>query len=229
MIFFGKILFPPQKKKGNTGLISFRCPLIDRYIAVTRNSIYTIQYNRSKSSTSDPIIINKVLDLVKFHSARIACNQNNILLYTTHQQSSSIQIYDNQFNLVKTFHSSIKNNQSFCCTNTLIALIEKDELLISYFPYVIPKKISLLLFDINTFELRYTIDLNNCSNIYTMKCLEQHNVFFALSDEKILWIIKIDNNETIQMAKKTFYTNQTEVKKKFTFFFLFKNKNFKLF
>jgi hypothetical protein len=44
-----------------------------------------------------------------------------------------------------------------------------------------------------------------------MKCLEQHNVFFALSDEKVLWIIKIDNNETIQLAKKTFYTNQTEV------------------
>jgi hypothetical protein len=194
--------------------------LIDQYTAVTRNAIYTIQYNQSKLSTS---IVNKVLDLEKFHFARIACNQNNILLYTTHQQSSSIQIYDKQFNLVKTFHSSIKNSYSFCCTNTLIALTEKDDVLISYFPYVTPKKISLILFDIDTFELRYTIDLNNCSNIYTMKCLEQHNVFFALSDEKILWFIQIDNNETIQMAKKTFYTNQTEVKKK-TYFGFFRNE-----
>jgi len=48
-----------------------------------------------------------------------------------------------------------------------------------------------------------------------MKCFEQSNVFFGLSDEKILWIIKIDNNGTIQMAKKPFYTNQTEVKKKY--------------
>jgi hypothetical protein len=52
-----------------------------------------------------------------------------------------------------------------------------------------------------------------------MKCLEQSNVFFGLSDEKILWIIKIDNNGTIQMAKKPFYTNQTEVKKTLTFFY----------
>jgi hypothetical protein len=94
----------------------------------------------------------------------------------------------------------------------MIGLTEKEEVLISYFPYVTPKKISLLLFDIDTFELRYTIDLNDCSTIYTMKCLEQHNVFFGLSDEKVLWIINIDNNETIQTAKKTFYTNQTEVK-----------------
>ncbi len=204
-----KLFFSPKTKK-IFNIILFRCTLIDRYIGVTHNSIYTIQYNRSKSN---PIIVTKVLDFVKFHSARITCNQNNILFYITHQKSSSIQIYDSQFNLVKTFHSSINNSHSFCCTNTLIGLTEKDEVLISYFPYVNPKKISLLLFDIDTFELRYTIDLNNCSNIYTMKCLEQYNVFFALTDEKILWIIKIDNNETIQMAKKTFYTNQTEVKK----------------
>jgi hypothetical protein len=68
--------------------------------------MYTIQYNRSKSSTSSPLIVNKVLDLEKFNSARIACNQNNILLYTTHQQSSSIRIYDNQFKQQKIFHSS---------------------------------------------------------------------------------------------------------------------------
>ncbi|CAF4086254.1 unnamed protein product, partial [Rotaria sordida] len=77
--------------------------------------------------------------------------------------------------------------------------------------YITPKKVTLLLFDIDTFELRYTIDLNNCSHIYTMKCLEKYNIFFGLSDEKILWIIKINNNETIQMAKKTFYTDQTEM------------------
>jgi len=52
-------------------------------------------------------------------------------------------------------------------------------------------------------------------------------LFFALTDEKILWIIKIDNNETIKMAKKTFYTNQTEVKK-FNFFYYLKN-NLELF
>ena len=45
-----------------------------------------------------------------------------------------------------------------------------------------------------------------------MKCLEQYNILFVLSYEKILWIIRIDDNETVQMAKKTFYTNQTEVK-----------------
>lgn len=185
--------------------------MIDQYIAVTRHSVYTIQYNRAKSLISDVISINKVLDLTKFHSIRIACNENNILFYITDQQSSSIQIYDDQFKLIKTFSCSINNSQSFCCTNTLIALTEKDQMLVSHFPYVTPKKISLLLFDIETFELQYTIDLNDCSSIYTMKCLEQDNVFFALTDEKILWIIQIDNNQTIQMAKKTFYTNQTEV------------------
>ena len=55
-----------------------------------------------------------------------------------------------------------------------------------------------------------------------MKCLEQHNIFFTLSDEKILWFIQIDNNETVQIATKTFYTNQTEVKKKQFPFSLFK-------
>jgi hypothetical protein len=45
-----------------------------------------------------------------------------------------------------------------------------------------------------------------------MKCLEQSNVFFALSDEKILWIVKIDQQQTAQIAKKSFYTNQTEVR-----------------
>lgn len=189
----------------------FRCSLIERYIAVTRHSIYTIEYNRLKSSNSNSIIVTKVLDIEQFHSARIACNENNIFLYTTEQQSSSIQIYDRQFNQMKIFQSSIINSPSFCCTNTLIALTEKENVLVSYVPYITPKKISLLLFDIETFQLRYTIDLNNCSNIYTMKCLEQYNVFFALSDEKILWIIKIDQHEMIQIAQKPFYTNQTEV------------------
>lgn len=59
-----------------------------------------------------------------------------------------------------------------------------------------------------------------------MKCLEQYNVFFALSDEKILWIIKIDNNETIQLAKKTFYTNQTEVNNIDLVFILKKTLNY---
>jgi hypothetical protein len=94
----------------------------------------------------------------------------------------------------------------------LIALTEKDNVLISYFPYKTPKKVSLLLFDIDTLELRYTIDLNECSEIYTMKCLEQYNILFVLSYEKLLWIIRIDENETIEMAKKPFYTDQTEVK-----------------
>lgn len=52
-----------------------------------------------------------------------------------------------------------------------------------------------------------------------MKCLEQHNIFFTLSDEKILWFIQIDNNETVQIATKTFYTNQTDVKKPFLLFY----------
>ncbi|CAF4869926.1 unnamed protein product, partial [Rotaria sp. Silwood2] len=60
--------------------------------------------------------------------------------------------------------------------------------------------VSLLLFDIDIFDLRYTIDLNNCSNIYTMKYLEKYNIFFVLSDE------------TIQMAKTNFHTNQTEMR-----------------
>ncbi|CAF4862084.1 unnamed protein product [Rotaria sp. Silwood1] len=192
------------------------CSFMDRYIAVTHKSIYIIEYNKSKLSSSNSIIVEKVLELEKFNSARITCNENKILLYTIYQQKSSIQIYDKQFKKEKTFDSLINkqlpiNSHSFCCTNTLIGLTEQDEILISYFPYVTPKKVSLLLFDIDTFELRYTIDLNNCSNIYTMKCLEKYNVFFGLSAEKNLWIIKINNNETIQVAKKTFYTNQTEM------------------
>jgi hypothetical protein len=104
------------------------------------------------------------------------------------------------------------NSPSFCCTNTFIALTDKENVLVSYVPYITPKKVSLLLFDIETFQLCYTIDLNNCSNIYTMKCLEQLNIFFALSDEKILWIVKIDQQEMVHIAKKSFYTNQTEVR-----------------
>ncbi|CAF4271500.1 unnamed protein product, partial [Rotaria magnacalcarata] len=103
------------------------------------------------------------------------------------------------------------NSNSFCCTNTLIGLTQKDEILISYFPYITPKKVSLLLFDMDTFGLSYSIDLNNCSTIYTMKCLKKYNIFFGLSDEKILWIIKINNDETIQLTKKTLYTDQTEM------------------
>ena len=174
-------------------------------------SLYTIEYNRSKSSISNPIHVNQVLQLEKFHSVRMASNETNLLLYTTEAQSSSIQIYDRQFNRVKHFHHSLKPSPSFCCTNTLIGLTEKEEVLISHFPYITPKKISLLLFDIDTFQLRYTVDLNNCSNIYSMKCLEEYNIFFALSDEKILWIMQIDHQGTVQIAKKPFYTNQTEV------------------
>ncbi|CAF0762035.1 unnamed protein product [Rotaria sordida] len=192
------------------------CSFINLFIVVTHNAIYSIEYNKSKLLPSNSIIVEKVLDLEKFNSARIACNENKILLYTIYQHKSLIQIYDKQFKKEKTFDSSINkqlpiNSHSFCCTNTLIGLTEKDEILISYFPYITPKKVTLLLFDIDTFELRYTIDLNNCSHIYTMKCLEKYNIFFGLSDEKILWIIKINNNETIQMAKKTFYTDQTEM------------------
>lgn len=54
-----------------------------------------------------------------------------------------------------------------------------------------------------------------------MKCHEKFNLFFGLSSEKTLWIIKINYDETIQIAKKVFYTNQTEVKiNSFFFFFL---------
>jgi hypothetical protein len=48
--------------------------------------------------------------LEKFRLTRAACNQNNILLYTTYQQSSSIHIYDIQFNRVKTC-DSLTNKQ----------------------------------------------------------------------------------------------------------------------
>ena len=189
---------------------------------MTEYSLYTIEYNRSKSSLSNPINVNQVCQIEKFHSARIACNEHNLLLYTTDTQSSSIQIYDHQFNLIKQFHTSLNSSQSFCCTNTLIGLTEKEEVLISHFPYITPKKISLLLFDIDTFQLRYTVDLNNCSNIYTMKCLEEQNIFFALSDEKILWILQIDHQGTAQITKKPFYTNQTEVRQ-FDYFCLMKS------
>ncbi|CAF3504123.1 unnamed protein product [Rotaria socialis] len=192
------------------------CSFMDRFIAVCHDSIYSIQDDRSKLFSKDAIIINKVLSLEKFHSAQIACNENKILLYTIFQQKSAIQIYDRQLIKEKTFHSSIYkqlpiNSNSFCCTNTLIGLTHKDEILISYFPYITPKKVSLLLFDIDTFELSYSIDLNNCSTIYTMKCLKKYNIFFGLSDEKILWIIKINNDETIQLTKKTLYTDQTKI------------------
>ncbi|CAF1488813.1 unnamed protein product [Rotaria magnacalcarata] len=192
------------------------CSFMDRFIAVCHDSIYSIQDDRSKLFSKDAIIINKVLSLEKFHSAQIACSENKILLYTIFQQKSAIQIYDRQLINEKTFHSSIYkqlpiNSNSFCCTNTLIGLTQKDEILISYFPYITPKKVSLLLFDMDTFGLSYSIDLNNCSTIYTMKCLKKYNIFFGLSDEKILWIIKINNDETIQLTKKTLYTDQTEM------------------
>lgn len=71
---------------------------------------------------------------------------------------------------------------------------------------------TVLLFDIETFELRYTVDLKDCSMIYSMKCPEEDNVFFALTDQKILHIIQLDDQQAVQIAKKTFYTNQTEVR-----------------
>ncbi|UJR33394.1 hypothetical protein I4U23_020841 [Adineta vaga] len=190
------------------------CSSIDRYVALSHHSIYTIQYNRS--SRTNPILVNQVLVLKKLQLTRIACNDCNILLYITEQQSSSIEIYDYQFNREKTFDNLTNkqlpiNSPIFCCTNTLIAFTDKYNVLISCFPYITPKKTSLLLFDIDTLELRYTIDLNDCLNIYSMKCLSHSNIFFALSDEKILWIIAIDQNETTHIAKKTFYTNQTEM------------------
>ena len=82
----------------------------------------------------------------------------------------------------------------------------------------------MLLFDIDTFELRHTIDLNDCSNIYTMKCLQNDDIFFGLSDEKILWIIKVNSNEIIEIAKKKFYTDQTEVKKIIFIYLILKKK-----
>lgn len=179
---------------------------------MTHHSIYTIQYNRLKSTNSNPIVVEKVLEMDKFHSARIACNANHILLYIVRQQSNSIEIYNRQFQLIKQFPTSHHRSYSFCCTNTLIALTEKEDVLISHFPYITPKKMTVLLYDIDTFQLRYTVDLNDCSNIYTMKCLEESNIFFALMDEKILNIIQIDDQEMVQIAKKPFYTNQTEVR-----------------
>ncbi|CAF1259592.1 unnamed protein product [Adineta ricciae] len=190
------------------------CAPIDRYIALTRQSIYSIEYNRS--SRTNPILTNRIFDLKNFQSVRIACNDCNILLYFTESQQSSIEIYDYEFNQENVFTSLTNqqlpiNSPSFCCTNTLIALTEKENMLISCFPYVTPKKTSLLLFDIATLNLCHTIDLNDCLNIYTMKCLTYPNIFFALSDEKILWIVSLDQNDTVQIAKKIFYTNQTEL------------------
>ena len=186
--------------------------MIDRYIAVTHHSIYTIQYNRLKSSNSNPIVVEQILEMEKFHSARIACNANHILFYINRQQSNSIEIYNRQFHQIQRFPTSTQRSDSFCCTNTLIALMEKEDVLVSHFPYVTPKKLTVLLFDIETFELRYTVDLNDCSRIYSMKCLEQYNIFFALTEEKILNIIQIDDQQAVQIVKKPFYTNQTEVK-----------------
>ena len=45
-----------------------------------------------------------------------------------------------------------------------------------------------------------------------MKCLQEYNVFFALMQEKILNIIQIDDQDMVHIAKKPFYTNQTEVR-----------------
>ena len=72
--------------------------------------MYIIEYNRSKLSPSNPIIVNKILDLDKVDSARIACNEHNVLLYTTYRQKSSIQIYDKQFRQEKLI-DSLTNKQ----------------------------------------------------------------------------------------------------------------------
>lgn len=96
-----------HKRYVNNDSAWFRCSLINRYIVVTRDAIYTLQYNQSQLISLDSINIIKILSLEKFDSARIASNENKILLYTTRQQKSSIQIYDKQFNKVKTFDSTI--------------------------------------------------------------------------------------------------------------------------
>ncbi|CAF4086240.1 unnamed protein product, partial [Rotaria sordida] len=83
------------------------CSFINLFIVVTHNAIYSIEYNKSKLLPSNSIIVEKVLDLEKFNSARIACNENKILLYTIYQHKSLIQIYDKQFKKEKTFDSSI--------------------------------------------------------------------------------------------------------------------------
>ena len=85
-----------------------RCAPIDRYIALTRQSIYSIQYNRS--SRTNPILTNHIVGLKNFQSVRIACNDSNILLYFTESQQSSIEIYDYQFNQENVF-SSLTNQQ----------------------------------------------------------------------------------------------------------------------
>ena len=85
----------------------FSCSFINLFIAVTHNVIYSIEYNKSKLLPSNSIIVEKVLGLEKFNSARIACNENKILLYTIYQHKSLIQIYDKQFKKEKTFDSTI--------------------------------------------------------------------------------------------------------------------------
>ena len=95
-----------------------RSSLIERYLAVTRHSLFTIQYDRPNRA----VVAHPVLDVNPSHTVRLACNQEHILVYSTDEQSSTIQIYNEQFHREQQFDSNVDKHlpvdTEFFCFDT---------------------------------------------------------------------------------------------------------------
>lgn len=163
-----------------------RCAPIDRYVALTRQSIYSIQYNWS--SRTNPILIKHIFDLKSFQSVRIACNDCHILLYFTESQQSSIEIYDHQFNQENIFtsltHQQLPVRSSLEKTSNYRISCSDFPLNVPISSYLDQQSIILLYKYFNCFDRK-----RKCAHFLLSICHSKENIFTSIRYQHIEFVL----------------------------------------
>jgi hypothetical protein len=174
-------------------LFSFRCEILQVYLAITSKSLYTFKYDSNQS-----LLVEKCLDFPPYYSSLkifIACNSYR--LYIHNPSTKSIDVYTLQFAHLrsKQLPDSILNNQieAFSCS---------DSFLVLYFEQINSK---IIILDPTTMTIEYEYDLSY-TNITSIRCFDNENTLVLIGmkedgENRLIFLNFGNENEASEMQQ----------------------------
>jgi hypothetical protein len=171
-------------------LFSFRCEILQVYLAATSTSLYTFKYDSNQS-----LLVEKYLDFLPSSKIFIACNSYR--LYIHNPSTKSIDVYTLQFAHLrsKQLPDSILNNQieAFSCS---------DSFLVLYFEQINSK---IIILDPTTMTIEYEYDLSY-TNITSIRCFDNENTLVLIGmkedgENRLVFLNFGDENEASEMQQ----------------------------
>jgi len=173
---------------------SFRCEILQVYLAATSKNLYILKYDDSNQS----LLVEKSLDFPDYYSSLkifIACNSYRLYIHS--QSTKLIDVYTLQFAHLHTkqLPDSMINNQieGFSCSDSFLVFNYKE----------ITNKI--LILDPTTMIIEYEFDLLY-ENISSIRCFDNENTLVLIGmkqdgENRLIFLNFENENEANEMQQ----------------------------